>query len=82
MGNGDKEYKDKVLIGGKEYACEVIDGVRYIDGKTTDEFVRTLDIDTIRNLSVVGFCAVECEKKGVDFSAKKTLDCLETTENN
>lgn len=36
------QYKGKVSIAGKEYTCEVINGVRYIDGVTVYEFAKRL----------------------------------------
>lgn len=39
-----EKYKGKLTLGNKEYECEVIDGVRYIDGKTVDEFYNELPI--------------------------------------
>ena len=32
-----EKYKGKLTLGNKEYECEVIDGVRYIDGKTNEK---------------------------------------------
>lgn len=74
---GAKTYKGVVRIAGKEYPCEVIDGVRYIDGVTVWEFMKRLDSTTIGNLAKIGKTAVEFEKAGVNFPAQKTLDSLE-----
>ena len=41
--NEPKVYKGKITFGDKTYDCEVRDGVRYIDGKTVEEFLSTLD---------------------------------------
>lgn len=46
--------KGKITIGGKTYECEVIDGIRYVDGKTIDEFMRTLPIEDIINVAMAG----------------------------
>lgn len=74
----DKEtHKGVVRIAGKEYPCEVIDGVRYIDGMTVSEFMETLDTDTLIKLAKIGKTAIEFEKAGVDFPAQKTLNSLE-----
>lgn len=42
-----EKYKGKLTLGNKEYECEVIDGVRYIDGKTVDEFYNELPIEEV-----------------------------------
>lgn len=40
-----KVYKGKITFNDKTYDCEVKDGVRYIDGKTVDEFLKTIQPD-------------------------------------
>ena len=42
-----KKYKGTVRIDGKEYPCEVKNGVRYINGMTVDEFYNTLPLDVV-----------------------------------
>lgn len=53
-----KTYKGKINIGNKDYNCEVIDGIRYIEGKTVSKFVETLiknsDEDTLKLLADKG----------------------------
>ncbi|MDD5006470.1 MAG: hypothetical protein PHS93_09535 [Candidatus Omnitrophica bacterium] len=56
-----KKYKGLVSIGGRKYDCEVIDGERFIDGKTVDEFLKTLDPLTLCDMAIVGFNAVKNE---------------------
>lgn len=72
-----KEYRGAVRIGGKEYPCKVVDGVRYINGLTVNDFFNTLDIDTIINLAKIGEAAIEFEKSEINFHAQQTLECLE-----
>lgn len=54
-----EKYKGKITLGNKEYECEVIDGVRYIDGKTVDEFYNELPIEEVIKLVRVGFEALK-----------------------
>lgn len=44
-----EKYKGKLTLGNKEYECEVIDGVRYIDGKTVDEFIMNCRLKKLLN---------------------------------
>lgn len=32
-------HKGQITVGNKTYQVEVIDGIRYVDGKTIDEFL-------------------------------------------
>lgn len=73
-----KEFKGKVCISGKEYTCEVINGVRYIDGVETSEFMKRLSIKDILQLSNIGAAAVDAEIEGVDFSP---INMYETNNN-
>ena len=57
-----EKYKGKLTLGNKEYECEVIDGVRYIDGKTVDEFYNELPIEEVIKLVRVGFETLKAEK--------------------
>ena len=66
-----EKYKGKLTLGNKEYECEVIDGVRYIDGKTVDEFYNELPIEEVIKLVRVGFEALKAEKNGEAFSPKE-----------
>lgn len=49
----------------------MIDGVRYIDGKTVDEFYNELPIEEVIKLVRVGFEALKAEKNGEPFSPKE-----------
>lgn len=57
--------KSVVNIGGQNYEVEVKNGIRYIDGKTVDEFLETLDTETLLKASRVGKMAIDDEIKGV-----------------
>ena len=56
----------KVQIGSKFYDAEVKKGIRYIDGKTVDEFARTLNKADIAKMVTVGKMAVEDELTGTN----------------
>lgn len=66
-----EKYKGKLTLRNKEYECEVIDGVRYIDGKTVDEFYNELPIEEVIKLVRVGFETLKAEKNGEAFSPKE-----------
>ena len=59
------EYKGKVQIGSKIYSVEVKNGVRYIDGKTIDEFIATLNEDDMKKMAFVGAMALKDEIQGI-----------------
>jgi hypothetical protein len=63
-----KQFKGKVSIAGKEYTCEVINGVRYIDGVTAYEFAKRLSTMEFIELSEVGSKALEAEIENRKFS--------------
>jgi len=54
-----------VDVNGKKYAVEIRGGVRFIDGKTVEEFCATLDKDTLLRASRIGKMAIEDEIKGI-----------------
>lgn len=54
----------EIQIGTKKYSCEVKDGVRYIDGKTVDEFLKMLPLDEVIKMAKVGTMALEDEIQG------------------
>lgn len=53
------EYKGTLAVDGKTYKVEVIDGIRYIDGKTVDMFLLTLPFDALIDMAVVGVQATK-----------------------
>lgn len=59
----EKIYKGKLKFGNKTYECEVRDGIRYIDGKTVDEFLATLDEGYGKLLSGIGQKILSGKKK-------------------
>lgn len=61
-------FKGKVSIAGKEYNCEVVNGIRYIDGVTVSEFAKRLSSAEILELAMVGACAVDSEKENRESS--------------
>lgn len=61
------KFKHKVSIAGKEYVCEVIDGVRYIDGVTVSEFYSRLSPMEIAELARVGAAALDAERRRQSF---------------
>lgn len=74
------KHKGKVTIAGVEYSCEVIDGVRYIDGKTVGEFLKTLSREAVFNLAAVGSVAVKAERDGLEISPAAVLKSIEGQE--
>lgn len=75
------EFKGKITIAGKTYDCEVRNGVRYIDGVTSDEFIKRLPFDEVLNLCMTGIVAVEAEKGGIDVSAKRVYESFDQNPN-
>lgn len=63
-----EQYKGKISIAGKEYTCEVINGVRFIDGMTVFEFMKRLSTLELIELYEVGYAALEAEKENREFS--------------
>ena len=53
----------KVKISGKEYPVAVIKGARYIDGKTPEEFLKTLSPREQAAFFVIGMTALKDEAK-------------------
>lgn len=65
MGMNTKIYKGQIKIGNNSYHVEVINGIRYIEGKTIDEFFLTLPIEEVNKLYHIGKQAIEDEKDGL-----------------
>lgn len=72
-----KQYKGQICIAGRTYECEVINGVRYIDGKTVEEFYQSLDPITRMKFALLGAAVIDCEKQGIDIPKQKTLDAMD-----
>ena len=49
-----KQYKGKIKLNGIEHDVEVIKGVCYIDGITTDEWLKTANILEMSDLAKIG----------------------------
>jgi len=54
MAGAQKVYKGKLTFGDKVYDCEIKNGVPYVDGKTVDDFLKTLDAGYIKILADKG----------------------------
>lgn len=72
-----KQYKGQIRVAGQTYECEIIDGARYIDGKTVEEFYQSLDPITRMKFALLGAATIDCEKQGVDIPKQKTLDAMD-----
>ncbi len=61
-GSQSSIYKGRITFGDKEYECEIRNGTEYyIDGKTPEEFIKTLD---------AGYLGI-LERKGMQVLQKK-----------
>jgi hypothetical protein len=61
-----KKFKGRFYFDGKYYNCEVIDGIRYIEGKTVDEFMGTVTDEQNARIARVGKMAIEDEIKAIN----------------
>ncbi len=50
------------MIDGRKINCAVVNGVRYIDGKTVDEFLKTCNPDEVALLVSIGKRALAKER--------------------
>ncbi len=44
----------QIKLNRKYYSCQVIDGVRYVEGIPLAQFLKTLDKDTLREAAKIG----------------------------
>ncbi len=58
-------FKGSFVLDGKIYKCEVINGIRYVEGKTVRQFFETLTDEQKRRFAVVGKLALKDERLGV-----------------
>lgn len=72
-------YAGRLRIGGKIYACSVIDGVPYIDGKTVEEFEKTLSWADRIACAIVGKRVVENVKSGKKKSEREYQELMDKT---
>ena len=61
-------YKGQITLCGITYNVEVINGVRYINGKTVPDFVDTLSIEQVREFAKIGARALDAERNGEEYS--------------
>lgn len=80
----NKDYlKGNITLNGKKYSVEVINGKRLIDGKTVEEFVKSLDTITVAELANVGFQALKDENNGTKTNSyQKMMDRFHQEKNN
>jgi len=70
MSQKDK-YVGAVDINGKKYNVEVRNGERFIDGKTVEEFMKTLDENTVQRAARVGRMAIKDELGSTKYAKGK-----------
>jgi len=64
-----------VTINGKKYPTTVDRGERFINGLSVEDFIATLDLETVAELSIVGQRALIDEKRGTKpRSYQKMMD--------
>ena len=70
----------KIKLNGKEYDCEVRDGVRYVDGMNPDEFVNYLvkngDWTALSDLAKIGMKVIKDIKQNKISSYQQIADEL------
>lgn len=64
-------YKGLLTLCGITYCVEVINGVRYINGKTVSDFVDTLSIEQVREFAKIGARALDAERNVEEYSPIK-----------
>ena len=69
--NKTMKHKGTINLDGKTYEVEVKDGVRYIEGKTVDEFIETLTKDQLDRSAAMGLMAIKHEIAGKPISKGK-----------
>ena len=60
-------YKGQLTLCGITYCVEVINGVKYINGKSVSDFVDTLSIEQVREFAKIGARAVDAERNGEEY---------------
>lgn len=50
--------KGKITLGGKQYLAEIINGIQYVEGKTIDEFIKTLSPDDFIDAAIIGHVSI------------------------
>lgn len=64
-------YKGQLTLCGITYCVEVINGVRYINGKSVSDFVDTLSIEQLREFAKIGARALDAGRNGEAICGKK-----------
>lgn len=61
-----KQYKSEIIIDGLSYTCEVIKGVRFINGMTVTDFLDYIKSNsaTMNRLAQIGTQAIKDEAEG------------------
>ena len=74
-------YKGQLTLCGITYCVEVINGVRYINGKSVSDFVDTLSIEQVREFTKIGARTLDAEKYGYEYSPIKDYKEIQLKEN-
>ena len=56
--------KATIVLGGKQYTVEIMNGERFIDGEPIDKFIDNCDSVLLVELSNIGLQALRDEVKG------------------
>lgn len=70
------ERKGTVIINGKEVDVAVINGVRYIDGKTVEDYMKTMDESTLLDYMQVGMAVAQDAGKDKQRSPQAMMNEL------
>ena len=74
------KMKSKITLNGKEYDCEVRDGIRYIDGMVSTEFIDFLTKNgewmALSDLAKIGMKVIQDIKQKQSRSYQKMADEL------
>lgn len=70
--------KGKITLSGKQYDCEIINGKPYIEGKTVDEFVKTLSPEAFLDAVCIGVISIT----NPEISPQKVASNLHSKRNN
>jgi hypothetical protein len=73
-----KSYTGVFTLAGKKYTCQVVNGVRFVEGKPIEEFLDSLPISEKLELIQVGLKVV----KNDNTSPQKVLNEIHQSKNN
>ena len=74
-------YKGQITLCGITYNVEVINGVRYINGRTVSDFVDTLTMEQVIEFAKIGARALDAEKYGYEYSPIKDYKEMQLKKN-